>query len=106
MPATENQTSNLIAPHGGSLVDRTVSGDAAQSLAAEAAGLPRVRMTEKQTADLDMIASRAPRFAMRMRYGNVEFVSAIREGREPESSAASCLPTMVLLDAIDKAMNP
>jgi sulfate adenylyltransferase len=59
MAATENQTSNLIAPHGGSLVDRTVSGDAAQSLAAEAAGLPRVRMTEKQTADLDMIASGA-----------------------------------------------
>jgi 2-hydroxy-4-carboxymuconate semialdehyde hemiacetal dehydrogenase len=37
---------------------------------------------------------------------DVEFVGAIREGREPESSAASCLPTMVLLDAIDKAMNP
>ena len=29
---------------------------------------------------------------------DVEFVSAIREGREPESSAASCLPTMALLD--------
>ena len=35
---------------------------------------------------------------------DVEFVSAIREGREPESSAASCLPTMALLDRIDKAM--
>ena len=31
--------------------------------------------------------------------------SAIREGREPESSAASCVPTMALLDKIDKAMN-
>ena len=29
---------------------------------------------------------------------DVEFVSAIREGREPESSAASCVPTMALLD--------
>ena len=36
---------------------------------------------------------------------DVEFTSAIREGREPESSAASCLPTMSLLDRIDKAMN-
>jgi 2-hydroxy-4-carboxymuconate semialdehyde hemiacetal dehydrogenase len=36
---------------------------------------------------------------------DVEFVSAIREGREPESSAASCLPTMALLDSIDRAMN-
>jgi 2-hydroxy-4-carboxymuconate semialdehyde hemiacetal dehydrogenase len=36
---------------------------------------------------------------------DVEFVSAIREGREPESSAASVLPTMALLDQIDRAMN-
>ena len=35
---------------------------------------------------------------------DIEFTSAIREGREPESSAASCLPTMALLDRIDKAM--
>jgi 2-hydroxy-4-carboxymuconate semialdehyde hemiacetal dehydrogenase len=35
---------------------------------------------------------------------DVEFTSAIREGRVPESSAESCLPTMVLLDRIDKAM--
>jgi 2-hydroxy-4-carboxymuconate semialdehyde hemiacetal dehydrogenase len=35
---------------------------------------------------------------------DVEFVSAIREGREPESSAATCVPTMALLDKIDKAM--
>ena len=35
---------------------------------------------------------------------DVEFVSAIREGREPESSAASCVPTMALLDKIDRAM--
>jgi 2-hydroxy-4-carboxymuconate semialdehyde hemiacetal dehydrogenase len=36
---------------------------------------------------------------------DVEFVSAIREGREPESSAASCVPSMKLLDRIDRAMN-
>jgi 2-hydroxy-4-carboxymuconate semialdehyde hemiacetal dehydrogenase len=36
---------------------------------------------------------------------DVEFVSAIREGREPESSAASCVPTMALLDRIDKSMS-
>jgi 2-hydroxy-4-carboxymuconate semialdehyde hemiacetal dehydrogenase len=35
---------------------------------------------------------------------DVEFVSAIREGREPESSAASCVPTMALLDQIDRAL--
>jgi 2-hydroxy-4-carboxymuconate semialdehyde hemiacetal dehydrogenase len=36
---------------------------------------------------------------------DVEFVGAIREGREPESNAASCVPTMALLDRIDRAMN-
>jgi 2-hydroxy-4-carboxymuconate semialdehyde hemiacetal dehydrogenase len=36
---------------------------------------------------------------------DIEFTSAIREGREPESSAASCLPTMALLDRIDRVMN-
>jgi 2-hydroxy-4-carboxymuconate semialdehyde hemiacetal dehydrogenase len=36
---------------------------------------------------------------------DIEFVSAIREGREPESSGASCLPSMKLLDRIDRAMN-
>ena len=36
---------------------------------------------------------------------DIEFVAAIREGREPESSAASVVPTMALLDKIDKSMN-
>ena len=35
---------------------------------------------------------------------DIEFTSAIRERREPESSAASCLPTMALLHRIEKAM--
>jgi 2-hydroxy-4-carboxymuconate semialdehyde hemiacetal dehydrogenase len=35
---------------------------------------------------------------------DIEFTSAIREGRQPESSAASCVPTMALLDRIDRAM--
>jgi hypothetical protein len=36
---------------------------------------------------------------------DVEFVSAVREGRKPESNAASVVPTMALLDRIDKSMN-
>ena len=35
---------------------------------------------------------------------DIEFTAAIREGREPESSALSCLPTMALLDGIEKVM--
>jgi 2-hydroxy-4-carboxymuconate semialdehyde hemiacetal dehydrogenase len=36
---------------------------------------------------------------------DIEFVAALREGRQPESDVASVLPTMVLLDQIDRAMN-
>jgi len=36
---------------------------------------------------------------------DVEFTSAIREGRTPESSAESCLKTMELIDRIDRAMS-
>jgi len=36
---------------------------------------------------------------------DIEFTSAIRDGREPESSAASCLPAMSLLDRIERAMS-
>ncbi len=60
MATTETTTTaGLIAPHGGELVDRTAAGDEATRLEAEAQGLPRIRLTEKQTADLDMIASGA-----------------------------------------------
>jgi 2-hydroxy-4-carboxymuconate semialdehyde hemiacetal dehydrogenase len=36
---------------------------------------------------------------------DVEFIAALREGREPESSAASVVPTMALLNRIDRSMN-
>jgi 2-hydroxy-4-carboxymuconate semialdehyde hemiacetal dehydrogenase len=36
---------------------------------------------------------------------DVEFVNAIREARQPESNAADCIPTMALLDRIDKEMD-
>ncbi len=58
-PDTATKTAQLIAPHGGELIDRTVSGEEALELERQAADLPRVRMTEKQTADLDMMASGA-----------------------------------------------
>ena len=53
------RNTGLIAPHGGELVSRIVMGDEAAALESEAQGLPRLRLTEKHTADLDMIASGA-----------------------------------------------
>ncbi len=49
-------SSTLIAPHGGTLVDRMVPASDRDSLAAEAASLPRITLSAKQACDLEMIA--------------------------------------------------
>ncbi len=46
----------MIDPHGGTLIDRTVSGEEADQLAREAEGLPRVVLNRREMADLEMIA--------------------------------------------------
>src|SRR2546423_1192649 len=45
----------LIAPHGGALIDTLVSRPRAAELAAEAAALPRIGLSPKQSCDLEMI---------------------------------------------------
>src|SRR5437879_6301755 len=59
----------------------------------------RDAMTDSDGKDVEL--DQTPAFDRQ----DVEFVAAIREGREPESSAASCVLTMALLDRIDKAMS-
>jgi len=46
---------DLIRPHGGSLVNRVITGDGARALAQEAARLPKVTLSAKQSCDLEMI---------------------------------------------------
>ena len=48
--------SSLIAPHGGTLVNRIVNADQAASLKARAVKLPAVTLSAKQACDLEMIA--------------------------------------------------
>jgi len=45
-----------IEPHGGTLVDRRVTGAKRDTLIAEAAKLPRIDLEDRQVSDLDMIA--------------------------------------------------
>ena len=45
-----------IAPHGGTLVDLVVERDTAPALAAEAANLPKVVVSERELSDLEMLA--------------------------------------------------
>ncbi len=46
----------MISPHGGKLVDRTVSGKDREQLAKEAGQLPKIQLNERELADLEMIA--------------------------------------------------
>jgi sulfate adenylyltransferase len=47
---------DLIAPNGGTLVNRMVNGADADALRAEAASLPTITLSDKQSCDLEMIA--------------------------------------------------
>ena len=46
----------MIAPHGGTLINRVVEGDERDSLLAKAAGLPVVTLNSREASDLEMIA--------------------------------------------------
>ena len=54
-----NSNATLIAPHGGTLVDRTVKPAEAQQLLAEAAALPRIPLSERAICDVICIATGA-----------------------------------------------
>ncbi len=47
----------LIAPHGGTLIDRTLSGVARRRAFEEAHALPRLHLSERNIADLECIAT-------------------------------------------------
>lgn len=47
---------HLISPHGGTLIDTLATASKAESLTREAATLPRLTLTAKQSCDLEMIS--------------------------------------------------
>ena len=49
--------SSLSAPHGGTLINRLVSGPEADAVRARAASLPRIVLNDRQGSDFEMIAS-------------------------------------------------
>ncbi len=54
-----DSTPTLIAPHGGTLVDRTASQDEAKKLLAGAASLPRIPLSDRSICDVICIATGA-----------------------------------------------
>jgi sulfate adenylyltransferase len=52
-------SSSLVQPHGGTLVDRFVTGDGAAALTARAAQLPKLMLDARELADLELVATGA-----------------------------------------------
>jgi sulfate adenylyltransferase len=50
-------STHLIPPHGGTLVDRFLRGEARERALERAAGLPRVALSERSLADLECLAT-------------------------------------------------
>ncbi|MGD1915111.1 MAG: sulfate adenylyltransferase [Phycisphaerales bacterium] len=59
MTAEPTATKGLIEPHGGTLVDQVATGARRDELIAEAAGLPRIDLSLKQSCDVEMIGTGA-----------------------------------------------
>jgi sulfate adenylyltransferase len=54
---TTTSDAGLIAPHGGILVNRLLQGPQWEKATEEAKNLPRLRLTERQIADVDLITT-------------------------------------------------
>ncbi|HXK33527.1 MAG TPA: sulfate adenylyltransferase, partial [Dehalococcoidia bacterium] len=54
---TDGTEHGLIAPHGGKLNPREVSGDEAKALAERAASLPQRRLNSRELSDLELLAN-------------------------------------------------
>ena len=50
-------TEELIAPHGGTLINRAAAADEASSLQEQAKSLPLLRLTSRALSDLELIAN-------------------------------------------------
>ncbi len=86
----------LIRPHGGTLVNRVVTdGDRARALREEAARLPRIALSPKQSCDLEMIAIGA--FSPLTGFmGRADFESVCRGMK---LASGRCWPIPILLAA-------
>jgi sulfate adenylyltransferase len=90
-------TDGLVAPHGGTLVDRVVRGDEAVELKAHAQTLPRVTLTDTQLSDLEMIAVGAMS-PIEGFLGEADYTSVVERCRLADDTVWS-LPITLRVDA-------
>jgi sulfate adenylyltransferase len=89
----------LIQPHGGTLIDRVLSGPAAQAAASRAAGLPKLKLSAREACDLEMIAVGA--FSpLRGFMGRADFESVCRNMRLADGTVWPIPITLSPSDAV------
>lgn len=55
--AVAEDTTSLIEPYGGALVDLVVSDEGREELTARVVALPRVKLTQRSICDLEILAT-------------------------------------------------
>jgi sulfate adenylyltransferase len=87
---------SLIAPHGGTLINRLVEPAKARQLSAEAASLPAVTLSAREQCDLEMIAIGA--FSPLVGFmSQADFVSVCKDMRLSRESGGAVWPIPVTL---------
>ncbi len=94
---------NLIAPHGGTLVNRIVDAGKAAQLKQQAASLPTITLSAKQACDLEMIAIGA--FSPLTGFvGSADFDSICKTMRLATGPAWSIPITLAVNDAVKASL--
>jgi len=90
---------STIEPHGGALVNRVVEGAEADDLRRRAEGLPRLRLSERQESDLNLIANGA--FSPLMGFmGRADYERVVGEMRLADGLPWS-IPVTLAVDSAD-----
>lgn len=93
---TTGGSSGLIAPHGGTLVNRVVQGAARDTLLKEAAKLPRVELSAKQSCDVEMIGVGA--FSPLTGFMNQRDINSVIESMRLSDGTAWPIPITLSVD--------
>lgn len=105
MTRGSDTNNRLIAPHGGALVDRIVTGAHAEALRERAAGLPRVTLDSRELADLELIAIGAAS-PLTGFLGRSEYVSVLERLRLADRTVWPLPPTLAVADETRASLEP
>ena len=94
-----NKTNLLITPYGGSLVSLVVKGDEREELIKQAGGYPTIRMTPRQTHDMELLAVGG--FSPLDRFMGQEDYKSVMENMTLADGTIWPIPIILTIDKVD-----